>query len=72
MITEFELMDATGNVLGRGEIDDGVYRLFANDRSTDFEEFESVEAMCEARGGIGIQPMLFQTRARTRQPQLFQ
>ncbi len=72
MVTEFELMDAVGKVLARGEIDNGIYRLFSNENPSDAEEFETLELMLAKHGGVGIQPSLFETPARTRQEQLFQ
>ena len=67
MVTEFELMDATGKVLARGEIDNGLYRLFSNENPSDYEEFESLELMFAKHDGVGIQPKMFETPARTRQ-----
>ena len=67
MVTEFELMDAAGKVLARGEIENGIYRLFSNENPSNSEEFETLELMLAKHGGVGIQPSLFETPARTRQ-----
>lgn len=71
MITKFHLVDGSGNVLGEGEIENGVYRLFSDAFSNGYEEFKTLEEMFAACGGIAIQPQMFQTPARTRQLGLF-
>lgn len=72
MVTEFEIMDAVGNVLANGEIDNGIYRVFSSELLGGCREFESLKEMLATCGGIGIQPQLFQTRAGTQQLSLFQ
>lgn len=67
MVREFQLMDRAGKVIGHGEIDGDVYRLFSQAVATQCEEFESLEAMLAASGGAGIQPALFDSPARPRQ-----
>ena len=67
MVTEFELIDAAGKVLARGEIDNGIYRLFSEKNQSEYQEFETLELMFAASGGVAIQPWLFETPARTRQ-----
>ena len=71
MVTEFQLMDSNGNVIGHGEIDGEIYRVFASKSSAECEEFESLEEMYAACGGVAIQPMMFETQARTRQISMF-
>lgn len=71
MITEFRLMSREGEVLALGEIDGDLYRLFSSDFPTGFREFETLEDMFEVCGGVAIQPSMFETPARTRQPELF-
>jgi len=71
MITQFQLLDGIGKVLGEGEIEDGVYRLFSADFPNGYAEFETLEAMFAASQGVAIQPQMFQTPARTRQLGLF-
>ena len=70
MVTEFELIDAAGKVLARGEIDDGIYRLFSKKNPSEYQEFETLEEMYATCGGVAIQPWLFETPARTRQLRL--
>lgn len=65
MITEFELIDAHGKVIGEGEIDNNRYRVFFE--GNDYTEFDSLEAMFAACGGVAIQPKMFPSKARTRQ-----
>ena len=67
MVTEFQLIDNVGNVIAHGEIDNDIYRLFSNDAPAEYEEFEKIEDMFAKSGGASIQPMMFQTPARTRQ-----
>lgn len=67
MVKEFQLLDSVGKVIGHGEIDGGVYRLFSQDFPNQFEEFKSLEAMFAASNGTGIQPALFDSPARPRQ-----
>lgn len=67
MVTEFELLDAAGKVLARGEIENDVYRVFSNKSPSDCEEFESLTEMLAKYGGVGIQPSMFKAPARTRQ-----
>ena len=71
MVTEFQLMDAAGKVIANGEIDGEVYRAFSSESSTDCEEFETLEDMYAKCGGVAIQPMMFETHARTRQISMF-
>ena len=72
MITEFQLMDDVGKVIANGEIDGEIYRVFASKSSAECEEFESLEEMYAKTGGVAIQPMMFETQARTRQISMFQ
>ena len=72
MITEFQLMSKEGKVLALGEIDNDIYRLFSADFPTGYQEFQTLEEMFATSGGVAIQPSLFETSARTRQPKLFQ
>jgi len=67
MVREFQLMDRAGNVIGHGEIDGDVYRLFSEAVATQYEEFQSLEALLAASGSTGIQPALFDSPARPRQ-----
>lgn len=71
MITKFHLVDSVGKVLGEGEIENGVYRLFSADFPNGYEEFKTLEAMFAASGGVAIQPQMFPSPARTRQLGLF-
>ena len=71
MVTEFQLMDAVGKIIANGEIDGEIYRVFSSESSTDCEEFETLEDMYAACGGVAIQPMMFETQARTRQMSIF-
>ncbi|MCY3739955.1 MAG: hypothetical protein OXH00_02935 [Candidatus Poribacteria bacterium] len=72
MVKEFQLMDSVGKVIGHGEIDGDVYRLFSQDAVPNaYKEFESLETMLAASGGTGIQPALFDSPARPRQLNLF-
>lgn len=72
MVTEFQIMDAAGNALVNGEIDNGIYRVFSSELLGGCMEFETLEAMLAECGGIGIQPQLFQVPAGTQQLSLFQ
>ena len=68
MVKEFQLLNGVGKVIGHGEIDGDVYRLFSQDSvPNEYEEFESLEALFTASGGTGIQPALFDSPARPRQ-----
>lgn len=67
MVKEFQLVDSAGKVIRHGEIDGGVYRLFSEAVATQYEEFENLESMLAASGGMGIQPALFDSPARPRQ-----
>lgn len=67
MVTEFEIMDARGNPIANGEIDNGIYRVFSNENPSECEEFKNLPEMLKAWDGIAIQPMIFDTPARTRQ-----
>lgn len=67
MVKEFQLMDKIGKVIGHGEIDGDVYRLFSQSVPTQYEEFESLEALLAATNGTSIQPALFDSPARPRQ-----
>ena len=71
MVTEFQLMDAVGNVIANGEIDGDIYRVFSSKSSTECEEFETLEDMYAKSGGVAIQPMMFETQARARQISMF-
>ena len=71
MVTEFQLMDDVGNVLAHGEIDGDMYRVFSSESSTECQEFETLEEMYAKTGGVAIQPMMFETQARTRQLSMF-
>ena len=71
MVTKFQLVDSEGKIIADGEIENDVYRLFSPEASNDCQEFENLEDMFEKSGGVGIQPMLFETPARTRQLGLF-
>ena len=72
MVTEFEVFDAVGKVLATGEIDDGIYRVFSNANASHCQEYKDVSEVLKACGGVGIQPMLFPTQARTRQLSLLE
>lgn len=67
MVKEFQLMDGVGKVIGHGEIDGDIYRLFSQATPNEYEEFESLEALFAASNGTGIQPALFDSPARPRQ-----
>ena len=67
MVKEFQLMDEVGKVIGHGEIDGDVYRLFSQADSNQYEEFESLKDLFAASKGTGIQPALFDSPARPRQ-----
>lgn len=67
MVTEFQLMSASGKVLARGEIDGDIYRLFSNKNPTDSEEFDTLWELYAQCGGVAILPFLFEAPARTRQ-----
>ena len=61
MVTEFELIDAAGKVLARGEIDDGIYRLFSKKNPSEYQEFETLEEMFATCGRCcDPQPWLFE------------
>lgn len=60
-------MDAVGNVIGYGEMDGDIYRVFENKHTADCQEFENLETLLAACGGVGIQPSLFETPPRARQ-----
>ena len=73
MVTEFELVDIDGNVVGQGEISsDGVYLVFSSKFEGGVKEFEGLGEMFAACGAIAMQPALFQTPPRTKQLGLFQ
>ena len=67
MITQFQLLDDVGEVIGEGEIENDMYRLFSAEFPNGYKEFKTLEAMFAACGGVAIQPWMFQTPARTRQ-----
>lgn len=67
MVTEFEVIDTVGKVIATGELEGEIYRVFSNETPSAYEEFESLEEVLAASGGTAIQPMLFETPARTRQ-----
>ena len=67
MVTEFQLMDRSGNVIGHGEIEGTRYRLFSRTDPNACQEFESLEAMFASTDGVGVQPALFDSLARPRQ-----
>lgn len=67
MVTKFQLVDRVGKVIGEGEIENGVYRLFSSHFPNGYEEYKTLEAMFAQCGGVAIQPQMFQTPARTRQ-----
>lgn len=71
MVKEFQLLDEVGKVIGHGEIDGDVYRLFSQADSNQYEEFGSLKALFAASNGTGIQPALFDSSARPRQLNLF-
>ena len=71
-ITQFQIMDLAGDAIADGEIDNGIYRVFSDKHPSECEEFKNLPDMLAKCGGIAIQPMLFDTPARTRQEQLFQ
>ena len=71
MVTKFQLLDSEGKVIADGEIENGMYRVFSAEAPNEYEEFENIEDMFAKSGGVGIQPMLFETPARTRQLGLF-
>ena len=72
MVTKFQLLDAAGETLADGEIDNGIYRLFSKQYPAGYEEFEDLAEMLATSGGVAIQPELFQTPAGTQQLGLFQ
>ena len=68
MVTEFDLLNEEGKVIGRGEIDGDIYRLFpTNKHATACKEYTDLSVMLSESGGHTIQPYLFETQARTRQ-----
>lgn len=67
MVTEFQLVDAFGNVIGHGEIEGDIYRLFSQAAPNEYQEYERLEDMFAETGGTGIQPALFDSPARPRQ-----
>ena len=67
MVTTFEIMDSQGKVIGFGEIDGDVYRVFKNAITSECQEFDSIESMLAVCGGTGIQPSLFESPPRDRQ-----
>ena len=71
MVTQFQLVDSEGKILAHGEIDNDIYRVFLPDFPNGYAEFENLDDMFAKCGGVGIQPMLFETPARTRQLDLF-
>ncbi len=71
MVTQFQLVDSEGKIIAVGEIDNGMHRVFYPDFPNGYAEFEELEDMFAKCGGVAIQPMLFETPARTRQLDLF-
>ena len=71
MVTKFQLIDSEGKVLADGEIENGIYRVFSSEFPNGYAEFENLEDMFAKCGGVAIQPMLFESPARTRQLDLF-
>ena len=71
MVTKFQLIDSEGKVLADGEIENGIYRVFSSEFSNGYAEFENLDDMFAKCGGVAIQPMLFESPARTRQLDLF-
>lgn len=71
MITQFQLVDSIGKVIGEGEIENDVYRLFSADFPNGYAEFKTLESMLAESQGVAIQPQLFASPARTRQLGLF-
>ena len=72
MVTKFQLMDAVGKVLARGEIDNNIYRVFSKQLPGGYQEFDDLQTMFDQCGGVGIQPELFETSAETQQLDVFQ
>ncbi len=72
MVTRFKLINAEGETIALGEIDGGVYRVFVDDGMIDHKEFNTLQEMLTACGGMTIQEEMFQMPARTRQLGLFQ
>ena len=76
MVNQFQLVSGEGKVLAHGEIDgetgSETYRVFSREAPNEYQEFSTLEDMFATCGGVAIQPMLFETPARTRQPNLFQ
>ena len=70
MITEFDLIDADGNIVADGEIDGGRYRVFSDRLPGGYQEFETLTDMFTACKGTAIQPALFPTPPRARQLQI--
>ena len=67
MITKFQIVDTEGNIIGHGEIDGDIYRVFSvSDLPGGYKEFESLTALFAGYGGVAIQPELFETPARAR------
>lgn len=71
MITQFQILDTEGNVIGHGEMDGDIYRVFSADLAGGYQEFESLKEMFAECGGHAIQPELFESPACARQLQIF-
>ena len=72
MVTQFQLVDRSGNIVAHGEIDNEIYRVFDKVFVGGYIEFKDTEAVFAAYAGCAIQPELFQSCADTRQMALFQ
>ena len=72
MVTQFQLVNPSGNIVAHGEIDDGIYRVFDKVFVGGYIEFKDTDAVFAAYAGCAIQPEMFQTCADTRQMALFQ
>ena len=75
MVAQFQLVNSEGKIIAHGEIDgengSETYRVFSPQNPTECQEFENLDDLFATCGGVGIQPMLFETPARTRQLGLF-
>lgn len=55
MITKFNLIDAAGNTIGHGEMENGIYRVFSPQFLGGCAEFKDVEAIFAAQRVKGVQ-----------------
>ena len=67
MVTQFDLVDPTGKIVARGEIDGDIYRVFSDAFLGGYKEFQDTAEVFAAYKGCAIQPEMFQSPADTRQ-----